>query len=260
MTKETKKERVQPGGHAPRYDLGQSVQLVTEIYERAGGNASLDEFSVITGNTRKSSSFVAKLQAIKNYNLVTQEGEVVKLTEIGEQIVAPQEPAERNAGLKAAFLQIEGFGPVYEKFVGKILPQDEFLKNAFTQQGIIPRDLSSDWVRQFIASATYAGLLIDRGDGKMQVRGTASEKVSDNNVAVAGESETATHSKDNLEVTESRRPSVVSIEKTPYQFLIEIFTSAEMTPDEQKAVWTLMQFLKRQELGQPMPVAIEGAE
>jgi hypothetical protein len=54
--KKDPKDKLKPGSHAPRYDLGQAVDLAIAIYEKTGGVASRDEFSDITGNTQKSSS------------------------------------------------------------------------------------------------------------------------------------------------------------------------------------------------------------
>lgn len=256
--KEKKEERVKPGGHPPRYYLGESVQLAIDIYENAGGNATLDEFSDITGNTRKSSSFIRKLQTLKHYGLVVTDEEKIRLSEIGERIAAPQDQAEKNAGLKTAFLQIEPFKVVYDKFVGKILPQDEFLKNAFTQQENIPQKLASDWINHFQTSGKFAGLLMDRGDGKLQVRGIASDKTP--KVESANDDNKIDNDKPDVIISDSPKPppqQQSSTAKTPYDFLVEIFKGADMTDEEEAAVFTLFRFLKRQHTG-PRPVENDG--
>ena len=70
---------------------------------------------------------------------------------------------------KEAFLSIETFAKAYERYKGRILPQDEFLTNTFTNY--VPKDLAPEWVEKFKASAGIAGLLEER-NGKLQVRET----------------------------------------------------------------------------------------
>lgn len=254
MAKQIKKtksgeDRVMPGGRPPRYYLEQSVELAMQVYEDAGGNASLDELAALTKNTQKSSSFVAKLNTLKSYGLVVADEQRVRLSEIGEQIATPEDPADKNAGLKSAFLNIESFKVVYDKFIGKLLPQGEFLKNAFSNQENIPKQLADEWADHFVNSGKYAGLLMDRGDGKLQVRGMASDKVSS-----AGAKEPVkqyVEDKADVYVEPPRReqPLVVAASKTPYDFLVEIFKGAEMNEEEEAAVFTLFRFLKKQQLG-----------
>ncbi|MEQ1762833.1 MAG: hypothetical protein ABL984_06750 [Pyrinomonadaceae bacterium] len=245
------KDRVKPGSHAPRYDLGFASKLATEIYEKTGGAATADEFSTITGNSLKSSAYHAKLAALRNYGLASIEGKI-RLTPSAERIVAPLDPDDRNVGLKECFLRIDAFSSVYEKYVGKILPPDEYLKNTFIQLEI-PRDLADEWVIQFKTSAVYAGLLMERADGKMQVRGTASggERQSEPREESITEAPTAI-----ARNTFSRVDSaaVQPVSKTAYQFLIEIL-NADMTQEEQDSVWILIQYLKRQEAGDNRPTA-----
>ena len=246
--KKKKEDRVKPGGRPPRYYLKQSVDLAMKIYEDAGGNSSLDELASITGNTQKSSAFVAKLSALKNYGIVVANDNKVKLSDIGERIATPEDQADKNAGLKSAFLLVEPFKVVYDKFVGKLLPQGEFLKNSFSNQENIPQQLADEWADHFINSGKYAGLLMDRGDGKLQVRGTASDKPNGND-AEASQKQPIEEKPDEIDPQRRELPPAASQAKTPYDFLVEIFKGAEMDAEEEKAVFTLFRFLKKQELG-----------
>lgn len=225
------------GSVPPRLDLGASVELITEFYERAGGNGTPDELSAIMQNSRKSSAYQLKMTALRSFDLILTENERVSLSSLAESIVAPQDADHRAAALKEAFLRVDLFGNVYEKFVGKLLPQDEFLKNSFLDSG---RELADQWMRKFKASAHAAGLLMDRGDGKLQVLGKASR------LQMAREPDDA------VEVIETSAPSARTLAtppaRTEYQMLIEIL-NAEMTVEEQAAVWTLIQYLKKRDAG-----------
>lgn len=227
------------GSIPPRLDLGASVELITAFYERAGGNGTPDELSEIMQNSRKSSAYQLKMTALRSFDLIVTENERVSLSSLAETIVAPQDADHRAIALKEAFLRIDLFASVYEKFVGKLLPQDEFLKNSFLDSG---RDLADLWMRKFKASAHAAGLLMDRGDGKFQVLGKASRLQT-----VVRESSAV------IEIVEpTTAPSQKTITtppaKTEYQMLIEIL-NAEMTVEEQAAVWTLIQYLKKRDAG-----------
>lgn len=250
--KKTETVRLKPGSHPPRYSLGEAVELATAIYENAGGRASFDEFSAITGNTRKSSSFVAKLNVLKGYGLVTAEGDRITLTGLADLIVAPRDPSDRYEGLKEAFLQVETFGLVHEKFIGKILPQGEFLVNTFAQY--VPRNTARDWINQFTASADYAGLLLSRGDGKYQVResGAGMPGPVQPRSVHPPQADTA----DSVEVPLDRLTAIATAgrpARTEYQMLIEIMDT-QMTDDEQAAVWTLIQYLKKRDAGLTRPM------
>jgi hypothetical protein len=234
------------GSLPPKISLREATDIITALYERAGGDASLDEVSAIMGNSRGSSTFQIKLGLLKNYGLITTEGDKVRLSETGHSIVAPKEQAERNAGLKKAFTSNEVFKTIYEKYIGRLLPQDEFLKNSFVE--LIPKDLADKWMEQFKDSALCAGLLMDRGDGKYQVRETASATTKEVTVnEIVPISETTSFER-------TPEPAVRSLatDKTPYQFLIEIL-AADMSEPEQQAVWTLIQYLKKKEAGKVKP-------
>src|SRR4051812_34214198 len=112
------------GSRPPKIDLGAAVDLITEIYELAGGNTSLDELSEITQNSRSSSAFQQKLAALRAFELIETDSDRVSLSFVAEKIVAPEDPENRAMALKEAFLAVEPFASAYHKYVGKILPQD----------------------------------------------------------------------------------------------------------------------------------------
>jgi len=229
----------------PIIGLDQAVEIITALYESAGGEASLDDLSHIMKNSRKSSAFFAKLAVLRTHNLVYSDDEKVGLSSLGSSITAPLDPTEKSAALKTSFLQSEVYATVYDKFVGKILPQDEFLKNSFVEYG--GRDLAEKWMEKFKDSAHFAGLLMDRGDGKYQVRESA--KVSESASEMQIEK---TPSGEPQEKPQLLLPGIVGapVPKSSYQLLIEIL-QADMSPEEQQAVWTLITYLKKKEAGFP---------
>jgi hypothetical protein len=245
--KVTATERRSKGSVPPRIDLAEAGKIITDLYERAGSEASLDEFSDIIGNTRKSSAFVVKLQVLKKYLLITYDAEKVTLSETAEAIVAPETANQRTSALKEAFLQYEPFQEVYEKYLGRLLPEEGFLKNSFLEVG--GRDLAEKWMERFKVSAEYAGLLMDRGDGKFQVREVGKTSVKTTNEESIADVNGSEYISNSVEEKVTLIPSLKSMEskKTAYQFLIDIL-NADMSPEEQAAVWTLIQYLKKKEV------------
>ncbi len=163
-------ERYPRGSFPPYLTLSEAFSLAEKIYENAGGQASYDLLSQITGNSTSSSSFIKKLAALKSYGIVVEpsKGEVV-LSEVGVAIGAPVSPEAAAMAKKEAFLHIETLAKVFERHKGKLVPADEFLRNILEQDCGIPRGLSDSWVSFFKDAARAAGLLYDRGDGKMQI-------------------------------------------------------------------------------------------
>jgi hypothetical protein len=171
-TQGQKKRKISPpkfprGSKPPALSLDEAAIIITRFYEDTGGEASYDALSAITQNSSGSSVFLFKLSALKNYGLISDENRILILPPLGLAVAAPHTPAERAEALKEAFLKLEVFKNAYERYKGRLLPQDEYLVNAFTTW--VPREVAPEWVEKFKASATEAGLLEDR-NGKLQVR------------------------------------------------------------------------------------------
>jgi hypothetical protein len=158
----------------PFLGLSDAVMLTDKIYEQAGGQANYDLLSRIFDNTQNSSSFTKKLATLKAYGLVTEasKGEV-SLTDSGLAIAAPQSQEASAMAKRDALLRIDVYSKIYERHKGKLLPADEFLKNIIEQDSGIPRELSDKWVKAFKDAVVVAGLLHDRGDGRMQLMESA---------------------------------------------------------------------------------------
>jgi len=158
------------GSTPPLLSLSEACDLVERFYAESGGQGNYDTLSRIAGNSTSSSSFVRKLGALKTYGLVHEPNKgTLALSDAGSKIAAPLSPESSADAKKEAFLRVKVFGQVYERHKGKLLPADEFLKNMIEQESGIPRELSSEWLLAFKDAVRTAGLLHDRGDGKMQI-------------------------------------------------------------------------------------------
>ncbi|MEQ1761883.1 MAG: hypothetical protein ABL984_01925 [Pyrinomonadaceae bacterium] len=165
---EANNQRLKRGSKPPKVNLPEAVAIIKDFYELAGGEGSEDALSEIMDNSVSSSTFRAKLGNLRVYDLLESEGSKVAISPVGLNVVAPKEPLERMTALKKAFLGMDVYKNVYEKYAGRMLPQDEFLINSVAE--LVPRTFAQDWLQSFKDSALFAGLLIDRGEGKFQVR------------------------------------------------------------------------------------------
>lgn len=251
-TTEKTKDRVARGEKPPYIDLGEAVQVIGLCYDRAGDEIPFDLFSEITGNTASSSSFTRKLATCRNFGLVTVTLSKITLTEIAERIFRPRDPHERQAALKDAFLSIDLFRRMYDKYLGKILPQDEYLANTFADY--VPQDQAPKWVDRFVDSAQEAGLLLNRADGKTQVIDGARQAGIDN--AVSAVAEALENQPDGQwpigpQNVFTAGTTFAPIPSPPMQshlqMLIDVLNAVDMTDAEQEAVWTLIRYVKRKE-------------
>jgi hypothetical protein len=166
---EEKAERIPRGSAPPALKLSDAVALVHKIYNKAGGSASNDTFSQIIGNTTTSSAFIRKLSAMRLYGLIDETSAIIMLTDLGNRIAAPRDIDDDLAAMKEAMLRVDTLNKIYERFKGRILPEDQFLKNILIQEFKVPREVATLWMFCFNDAATASHLLHQRSDGRMQV-------------------------------------------------------------------------------------------
>jgi hypothetical protein len=153
----------------PYLHLDEAIRLAGQIYEQGGGIANVNLLTSLLKNSPSSSSFLRKLMSMRGYRLTSSVAPPVSLTEIGLAIVAPKDEASRLLNLKLAAIGPEPFRRTYERLKGKLLPQDEYLRNTFQYDMQLPKVVADAWVDSFKSSLETAGLLLARSDGKTQI-------------------------------------------------------------------------------------------
>ncbi|HXC32740.1 MAG TPA: hypothetical protein VNZ56_09720 [Verrucomicrobiae bacterium] len=162
-------DRLRKGSRPPYIGLSEAFALITQIYELGGGRVTKDVISRATKNSSSSSSLLRKVSALKSYGMLIEDNGGYLLTDIGMAVAAPTNPESLAHAKKAAFQSLDVFSKVFERHKGKLLPADEFLKNILEQDLSLPKGVSGQWVSSVKESLKSAGLLYDRGDGKMQI-------------------------------------------------------------------------------------------
>jgi hypothetical protein len=155
----------------PYLQLRDAIRIAEQIYEQGAGVGDSNLLTKILNNSISSSSFTRKLQAMRLYKLTSSAAVPVELTETGITIVAPKDETSRGLALKTAAIGPEVFRRNYERFKGKLLPQDDFLRNTFIHDLQLPPNkvVADAWIDCFRSALDTAGLLMTRPDGKVQV-------------------------------------------------------------------------------------------
>ena len=177
MAGSSDQKRLPKGTFPPLLTLGDAASLARKVYEHGGGEASFDLLSQMAGNSVSSSTFIKKLASLKSYGLAIEQNKTISLSDLGLAIAAPTDADSSASALKAALLRIDILNRIYERHKGKLLPADEFLRNIIQGEFRVPREIADRWVRSFKESSRAAGLLLERPDGKIQVRDTAGVEV-----------------------------------------------------------------------------------
>ncbi|HEV3307834.1 MAG TPA: hypothetical protein VGZ91_15460 [Candidatus Sulfotelmatobacter sp.] len=178
MAASGERKRLPRGTRPPLLALGEAADLCVRLYEHAGGTAGFDLLSQLANNSVSSSTFIKKLSSLKAYGLVSEQNKFITLTDLGLAIAAPTDSEGSTAAMKVALLRVDVFSRIYERHRGKLLPADEFLRNIIQGEFGIPRSVADSWVRSFKDGARASGLLLERPDGKTQVREAAAVEAS----------------------------------------------------------------------------------
>jgi DNA-directed RNA polymerase subunit N (RpoN/RPB10) len=134
----------------PKNSLEDTLVVVRSIEEQNAGNPmKSDELVKAVGfKTVNDWRYLELLRSANQYGIVEGSGRhaTVNLTQIGQDIVAPNTPKARQNALVKAFHNVEQFSKVEQFYSSKKLPEDEFFENTLIRDFGISRDR----VRAFI--------------------------------------------------------------------------------------------------------------
>jgi hypothetical protein len=128
----------------PKNSLEDAIKIPKAIEEQNAGNPMKADMLVKAVGFKRPNDwrFLELLRSANQYGLVEGSGAaaLVSMTEIGNNVIAPGSPAERQTSLLKAFRSVEDFRKVEEFYKGKKLPEDEFFENTLVRQFNIPRE------------------------------------------------------------------------------------------------------------------------
>lgn len=160
------KPRAKSGVVFPYWDLDSCVEVARVIHERAGGVAASDHLATLLDYSGVSNgSYRTRVSAAKMYGVIEDaDDRRLRVSERGRAIVAPVTPADGQRARVEAFLGVELFRRVYERFRGTTVPEAVGLRNLFqTEYQIVP-DRIGPTVRILLDSAQQAGFFDAAGN------------------------------------------------------------------------------------------------
>jgi hypothetical protein len=136
----------------PRVDLVASIQ-VAEVVDRYGLSASIDTVAGVLGQSLKSGAFRTRMSAAGQFGIVDSRRGLVELTPLGRRIL---DPTTRQEAMVEAFLSVDVFKSVHERFEGGRLPSDSGLSEELRKLGVAAK--RADQTRRVLhRSALQAG-------------------------------------------------------------------------------------------------------
>jgi hypothetical protein len=156
----------------PSYTLQDSVSVAKAIYEvNAGLPFDRELLAGALGTTPKSSAFTMRLNSSAAYGL-TEGGyndPDIRLTNLGETVVAGDGEDARVRALAEAAMTPETFAGFYELLDGRKLPQSEYLHNILQRQLGVRPDLAEECLGILQENGEFAGIILEV-DGEFLVR------------------------------------------------------------------------------------------
>ncbi len=152
----------------PYYALEPSLDVPRAIHEQAGGSCSREQLAPMLGYSgTKNGGFLSRVAASRLFGLVDDTGGMLRLTALANQILSPVHDNDAVRGKIEAFLNVELFSRVYERFKGQSLPSQSGMENLFrTEFKVVPAQVKTA-LRNLMDSAESAGFFDAAGKGRL---------------------------------------------------------------------------------------------
>jgi len=143
----------------PKNSLEEAIEVAKAIEDQNAGNPMKADVLVKAVGFKQSNDwrFLNLLRSASQYGLVSGTGPsaTVKLETIGQDVVAPGSPSQRQAALLRAFRNVAEFKKVEDFYKGKKLPEDEFFENTLVREFAIPRERVKTFIDIFTKNLSY---------------------------------------------------------------------------------------------------------
>lgn len=143
----------------PKNSLEDSLQIPKAIEEKNAGNPMQANILAVAVGFKKSTDwrFLDLLRSANQYGLVEGAGAngTISMVQLGQDIVVPASPKQRQTALLKAFRSVDDFKKVEDFYGGKKIPEDEFFLNTLTRQFNIPRDRVETFSEVFVANLDF---------------------------------------------------------------------------------------------------------
>lgn len=143
----------------PKISLEDALRIPKAIEDTNAGKPwrSEDLAKAVGFNQSVDWRYLDLLRASNLYGLTTGSGanSQISLATIGEDVVAPSSPTQRQDALLKAFRNVEDFQKVESHYAGKKVPEGEFFLNTLVRDFGVPRDRVEKFSEVFVANLTF---------------------------------------------------------------------------------------------------------
>lgn len=143
----------------PKNTLEQAIEVAKAIEAQNAGNPMSADMLVRAVGFKQANDwrFLDLLRSANQYGLVEGSGAtaVVRLEQIGQDVVAPGSPQQRQGALMRAFRKVDEFKKVEDFYRGKKLPEDEFFENTLVREFGIPRERVKTFIEVFTKNLDF---------------------------------------------------------------------------------------------------------
>ncbi len=143
----------------PKNTLEEAIAVPKAIEEKNAGNPMDAPVLAKAVGFRRSNDwrFLDLLRSANQYGLVSGVGATatVQMEKLGQDVIIPANPEDRQKALLAAFKNVSDFKNVADFYGDKKIPEDEFFLNTLTRQFGIPRDRATAFSEVFVSNLEY---------------------------------------------------------------------------------------------------------
>lgn len=165
------KARARSGVSFPYWDLDSVIEVAKIMHERAGGVCDNVQLAALLGYSGiGNGSYRTRVSATKMFGVIesTDDGKL-RVSDRGRRIVAPVTPADEITAKLEAFLAIDLFKRVFDRYNGTTIPEKVGLRHLFANEYHVVPDRIAPTVRIMLDSAQQAGLFDTLGNRSKMV-------------------------------------------------------------------------------------------
>jgi hypothetical protein len=145
----------------PKNSLEDAIKIPKAIEEKNAGNPmKADVLAKAVGYRQPQDwRFLDLLRSANQYGLVSGSGAnaTVSLEKVGQDVVAPSSPTQRQQALVAAFRNVDEFKKVEDFYKSKRIPEDEYFLNTLARDFGVPRDRAERFADVFRKNRDFLG-------------------------------------------------------------------------------------------------------
>lgn len=160
------KPRAKSGVRFPYNDLAASIEVAKVIHEKAGGSCDLAQLATLLDYSGiRNGAFRTQVSAAKMFGLIEEaDDQKLRVAPRGLAIVAPVSEMQALRAKVEAFMAVDLFKRVYDRYHGSTLPEQVGLRNLLTTEYQVVPDRVAPTVRIMLDSAEEAGLFKAAGN------------------------------------------------------------------------------------------------